>query len=166
MSDAFHVTAWTLPMSQVSPPFGVATATVGAVASVIEKAAFETAKAERIANLEKVIKTTKSRKTRKAAEAALENVRGSEMGMVNKVVPLDQLEAETVEWCREMLSMSPIALRFLKASFNADCDGQMGLLDLAGNATLLYYMSEEGREGKEAFLEKRQPDFSKFPRVP
>ncbi len=89
-----------------------------------------------------------------------------EMGLVNTVVPNDQLEAETLQWCREMLAHSPLALRCLKASLNADCDGQMGLLDLAGNATLLYYMSEEAKEGKNAFVEKRQPDFSKFPRVP
>ncbi len=89
-----------------------------------------------------------------------------EMGLVNTVVPLAELEAETLKWCREMLAHSPLALRCLKAALNADCDGQMGLLDLAGNATLLYYMSEEGKEGKQAFLEKRPPDFSKFPRVP
>ena len=89
-----------------------------------------------------------------------------EMGLVNTVVPVDELEAETVKWCREMLEHSPLALRMLKASLNADCDGQMGLLDLAGNATLLYYMSEEAKEGKNAFLEKRKPDFSKFPRLP
>ena len=89
-----------------------------------------------------------------------------EMGLVNTVVPLADLEKETLKWCREMLAHSPIALRCLKAALNADCDGQMGLLDLAGNATLLYYMSEEGKEGKQAFLEKRPPDFSKFPRVP
>ncbi|HSP42005.1 MAG TPA: 1,4-dihydroxy-2-naphthoyl-CoA synthase [Luteolibacter sp.] len=89
-----------------------------------------------------------------------------EMGLVNTVVPLADLEKETLSWCREMLAHSPIALRCLKAALNADCDGQLGLLDLAGNATLLYYMSEEGKEGKQAFLEKRPPDFSKFPRVP
>lgn len=89
-----------------------------------------------------------------------------EMGLVNTVVPLADLEKETLQWCREMLVHSPLALRCLKSALNADCDGQMGLLDLAGNATLLYYMSEEGKEGKQAFLEKRKPDFSKFPRVP
>lgn len=89
-----------------------------------------------------------------------------DMGLVNTVVPLADLEKETLQWCREMLAHSPLALRCLKSALNADCDGQMGLLDLAGNATLLYYMSEEGREGKQAFLEKRPPDFSKFPRVP
>lgn len=89
-----------------------------------------------------------------------------EMGLVNTVVPLESLEEETVKWCREMLEHSPLALRCLKSALNADCDGQMGLLDLAGNATLLYYMSEEAREGKNAFLEKRKPDFSKFPRLP
>jgi len=82
------------------------------------------------------------------------------------VVPLADLEKETIQWCREMLQHSPIAMRCLKAALNADCDGQMGLMDLAGNATMLYYMSEEGKEGKNAFLEKRAPDFSKFPRVP
>ena len=89
-----------------------------------------------------------------------------DMGLVNTVVPLAELENETVQWCREMLEHSPIALRCLKAAHNADCDGQMGLLDMAGNATLLYYMSEEAKEGKNAFVEKRKPDFSKFPRVP
>ena len=89
-----------------------------------------------------------------------------EMGLVNTVVSLDDLENETVKWCREMLAHSPLALRCLKSAMNADCDGQMGLLDLAGNATLLYYMSEEAKEGKQAFIEKRKPDFGKFPRVP
>lgn len=93
-----------------------------------------------------------------SAEQALE------MGLVNCVVPLEQLETETLKWCREMLQHSPLALRCLKACMNADCDGQMGLLDLAGNATLLYYMTEEAQEGKQAFLEKRKPNFSQFPR--
>ncbi len=88
------------------------------------------------------------------------------MGLVNKVVPLAELETETLKWCREMLAHSPLAIRCLKTALNADCDGQMGLLDLAGNATLLYYMSEEAKEGKNAFIEKRKPDFSKFPRLP
>lgn len=89
-----------------------------------------------------------------------------DMGLVNHVVPVDVLEEETLKWCREMLKHSPLALRCLKASLNADCDGQMGLLDLAGNATLLYYMTEEAKEGKNAFLEKRKPNFSKFKRLP
>ena len=89
-----------------------------------------------------------------------------DMGLVNKVVPLAELERETLQWAREMLQHSPIAIRCLKAALNADCDGQMGLLDLAGNATLLYYMSEEAKEGKQAFNERRKPDFSKFPRLP
>ena len=89
-----------------------------------------------------------------------------DMGLVNTVVPLEKLEAETVQWCREMLANSPRALLCLKAALNADCDGQAGLQELAGNATLLYYMTEEGREGKNAFLEKRRPDFSKFQRLP
>jgi len=89
-----------------------------------------------------------------------------DMGLVNKVVPLADLEKETMQWAHEILQHSPLAIRCLKAALNADCDGQMGLLDLAGNATLLYYMSEEGKEGKNAFIEKRAPDFSQFPRLP
>ena len=88
------------------------------------------------------------------------------MGLVNHVVPVAELEAETLKWCREMMMHSPLALRCLKASLNADCDGQMGLLDLAGNATLLYYLSEEAKEGRNAFVEKRKPDFKKFKRLP
>jgi naphthoate synthase len=89
-----------------------------------------------------------------------------EMGLVNTVVPLDQLEATTLQWCREMLALSPMALRCLKAAMNADCDGQIGLLDFAGNATLLFYMSEEAQEGRNAYVEKRKPRFDKFPRFP
>jgi naphthoate synthase len=89
-----------------------------------------------------------------------------EMGLVNRVVPYERLEAETVQWCREMLANSPLALRCLKAALNADCDGQAGLQELAGNATLLYYLSEEGQEGRNAYLEKRKPDFRKFKRLP
>lgn len=89
-----------------------------------------------------------------------------EMGLVNTVVPLGDLEKETLKWCREMLQHSPLAMRCLKAAMNADCDGQIGLLDLAGNATMLYYMTAEAQEGKNAFLEKRRPDFAQFPRLP
>ena len=87
-----------------------------------------------------------------------------EMGLVNAVVPLDRLEAETVQWCREMLELSPFALRLLKASFNADEDGLAGIQQLAHDANLLFYMSEEAQEGRNAYLEKRSPDFSNFPR--
>lgn len=89
-----------------------------------------------------------------------------DMGLVNKVVPLDQLEATTIEWCRKIMEKSPLAIRMLKSSFNAELDGQAGIQELAGNATLLYYLSEEAQEGKQAFLEKRKPDFSKFPKFP
>src|SRR3989442_6094022 len=89
-----------------------------------------------------------------------------DMGLVNTVVPLERLEEETLQWCREMLALSPMALRCLKAALNADCDGQIGLLDFAGNATLLYYLSEEAQEGRNAFVERRKPDFKKFPRFP
>jgi len=89
-----------------------------------------------------------------------------EMGLVNAVVPYERLEEETVQWCREILANSPIAIRCLKAALNADCDGQAGLQELAGNATMLFYMTEEGQEGRNAFLEKRKPDFSKFPKRP
>ena len=89
-----------------------------------------------------------------------------EMGMVNKVVPLAQLETETVEWSREILSKSPIAIRFIKAAINAAADGAAGQQQLAGDATMLFYMSEEGQEGRDAFNEKRPPDFGKFPRLP
>jgi len=94
------------------------------------------------------------------AKAALD------MGLVNTVVPLAELERETVKWCKEMLELSPLALRCLKASLNADCDGQAGLQELAGNATLLFYMTAEGQEGKNAFLEHRKPEFGKFKRLP
>ena len=89
-----------------------------------------------------------------------------EMGMVNTVVPLEKLEEEALQWSREMLQHSPMALRCLKSALNADCDGQAGLQELAGNATMLFYMSEEGQEGRNAYLEKRKPDFNKFTRYP
>jgi naphthoate synthase len=88
------------------------------------------------------------------------------MGLVNTVVPLVRLEEETLQWCREMLDKSPLALRLLKSAFNAALDGQAGIQELAGNATLLYYMTEEAQEGKRAYLEKRSPRFDKFPRRP
>jgi naphthoate synthase len=89
-----------------------------------------------------------------------------EMGLVNKVVPYELLESETVQWCREILANSPLAIRCLKSAMNADCDGQAGLQELAGNATMMFYMTEEGQEGKNAYLEKRTPDFKRFPRRP
>lgn len=88
------------------------------------------------------------------------------MGLVNKVVPLDQLEATTIEWCRKIMEKSPLAIRMLKSAFNAELDGQAGIQELAGNATLLYYLTEEAQEGKQAFLEKRKPNFDKFPKFP
>jgi naphthoate synthase len=89
-----------------------------------------------------------------------------QMGMVNKVVPVEQLEAEGIQWAKEILEKSPLAIRLLKSAFNAELDGQSGIQELAGNATLLYYMSDEAQEGKNAYNEKRKPDFKKFPRVP
>jgi naphthoate synthase len=89
-----------------------------------------------------------------------------QMGLVNAVVPLERLEEETVAWCREMLTHSPIALRMLKGAFNADTDGLAGIQQLAGDATMLFYMTEEGQEGRDAYVEKREPDFSRFPRRP
>ncbi|MCL2928816.1 MAG: 1,4-dihydroxy-2-naphthoyl-CoA synthase [Trichodesmium sp. St16_bin4-tuft] len=89
-----------------------------------------------------------------------------DMGLVNCVVPVEELETEGIKWAFEILAKSPIAIRCLKAAFNADCDGQAGLQELAGNATLLYYMTEEGAEGKKAFLEKRSPDFRRYPWLP
>jgi len=88
------------------------------------------------------------------------------MGLVNAVVPLERLEEETLAWCRQMLRHSPTALRLLKAGFNADTDGLAGIQELAGNATALFYMTAEGQEGRNAFLEKREPDFGRFPRRP
>jgi naphthoate synthase len=88
------------------------------------------------------------------------------MGLVNTVVPIDRLEEEAVAWAQQILGHSPSALRFLKAAFNADTDGLAGLQELAGDATRLFYMTEEGQEGRNAFLEKRKPDFSRFPRLP
>ena len=88
------------------------------------------------------------------------------MGLVNAVVPLAQIEEETVAWCREILQHSPLAIRCLKSALNADCDGQAGLQELAGNATLMFYMTEEGQEGRDAYLGKRKPDFKRFPKRP
>ncbi len=89
-----------------------------------------------------------------------------QMGMVNKVVPLVNLEDETVEWCRKIMKRSPLAIRMIKAGLNAELDGQSGIQELAGNSTMLYYLTEEAQEGKNAFLEKREPDFKKFPKLP
>jgi naphthoate synthase len=89
-----------------------------------------------------------------------------DMGLVNKVVPVDKLEEEGVQWAREILQHSPMAIRVLKSAFNAELDGQAGIQELAGNATLLYYMSEEAQEGKKAYNEKRKPNFKKFPKLP
>jgi naphthoate synthase len=89
-----------------------------------------------------------------------------EMGLINAVVPLDQLEETTVQWCKEILEKSPTAIRFIKAAFNAATEGLAGLQQFAGDATMLYYLSDEAKEGKNAFLEKRKPDFSKYPRFP
>lgn len=89
-----------------------------------------------------------------------------EMGLVNTVVPLERLEEETVQWCKEILEKSPTAIRFLKAAFNADTDGLAGIQQLAGDATLLYYTTDEAKEGRDAFKEKRAPDFTQFPRFP
>jgi len=89
-----------------------------------------------------------------------------DMGLVNTVVPLAELEETTVQWCREILQHSPMALRCLKSAFNAETDGMAGIQELAGNTTLLFYMSEEGQEGRNAFNERRSPDFDRFPRLP
>lgn len=89
-----------------------------------------------------------------------------EMGLVNKVVPLEELENETISWCKQIMEHSPLALRMIKAGLNAELDGQTGLQEFAGNATMLYYMTEEAQEGKHAFLEKRKPDFGKYPKMP
>ncbi|MBP7073913.1 MAG: 1,4-dihydroxy-2-naphthoyl-CoA synthase [Rhabdochlamydiaceae bacterium] len=88
------------------------------------------------------------------------------MGLVNTVVPYEELESTTISWCQEMLELSPMALRCLKSALNADCDGQTGLQELAGNATMLFYMTEEGQEGRNAFTQKRKPNFKKFKRNP
>lgn len=89
-----------------------------------------------------------------------------EMGLVNAVFPVEEVEEKTIEWAQQILEHSPMAIRFLKSAMNADCDGQIGLLDFAGNATLMYYLTEEAKEGKNSFLEKRKPDFKKFTRFP
>jgi naphthoate synthase len=88
------------------------------------------------------------------------------MGLVNKVVPHESLEEETMEWCKIMLQRSPMALRMIKRGLNAELDGQTGIMEMAGDATLMYYLMEEAQEGRKAFLEKRDPDFSDFPKFP
>jgi naphthoate synthase len=88
------------------------------------------------------------------------------MGLVNKVVPVSELEKEGVQWAKQILQHSPMAIRLLKSAFNAELDGQAGIQELAGNATLLYYMSDEAKEGHKAYLEKRQPKFNKFSKLP
>ena len=88
------------------------------------------------------------------------------MGMVNAVVPLDRLEEETMEWCRDIMKRSPLAIRMIKRALNAELDGQHGLMEFAGDATLMYYLMDEAQEGKNAFLEKRDPDFDQFPMFP
>ena len=87
-------------------------------------------------------------------------------GLINAVVPYEKLEMETVQWCQEILEKSPLSLRLLKGALNADCDGQAGLQQFAGDATMLFYMTEEAQEGRDAFKEKRKPKFEKFPRLP
>jgi naphthoate synthase len=88
------------------------------------------------------------------------------MGLVNKVVPLDKLEDETIDWCRTILKRSPMAIRMIKRAMNAELDGQTGIMELAGDATLMFYLMEEAQEGRKAFLEKRDPDFKQFPKFP
>lgn len=88
------------------------------------------------------------------------------MGMVNAVVPFDRLEEETMEWCRDIMTRSPLAIRMIKRALNAELDGQHGLMEFAGDATLMYYLMDEAQEGKNAFLEKRDPDFDQFPMFP
>ena len=88
------------------------------------------------------------------------------MGMVNKVVPLEKLEETTVEWCKIIMSRSPFAIRMIKRALNAELDGQAGLMEFAGDATLMYYTMDEAQEGKNAFLEKRDPNFDKYPMFP
>lgn len=88
------------------------------------------------------------------------------MGMVNTVVPFDKLEDETIKWCQEIMKLSPLAIRMIKRGLNAELDGQRGLMELAGDATMMYYLTEEAHEGKNAFLEKREPNFKKYPKFP